>query len=1020
MATTPNRGYPIPDPTLAIHPAAQELALAIDADVDSLVGGVDAALADPGSNGIVVRTALATTVARSLTQPAAGFTISNNDGVAGNPTFALAHDLAALEALSGTGFAKRTGSDAWSVGALVSGDIPDISATYATRAYADSLVVGLIDDRGNFDASGNAFPTSGGSGAAGAILKGDLWTISVAGALGGVAVNIGDQVRSLADTPGQTASNWAISEANIGYVPLSQSLADGKIYVGNGSGIGTAVTPSGDLSMSNAGAFTIAPQNSAYWRGKVTDETGVGLWVFNDSPTLITPVLGVASGTSLNLSGNLTVGGNVASHLIPSLPDTFDLGSFTNPWRSGHISELNSTLFAQNTISVIGGWLIVTKDEGTVNEDVDTSETQIDFGTNAIAANDFIVFRSAGAVEYMQAASLVSGTTWNVTRNVDGSGANAWPQGSVWVNFGYNGTGRIELNANSTPRIGMFTQGTTYNSQTELLRLGDLNTWGPYAAEAYGFATGIYGVASKTWETIEQTNGIRLGVNTTTLFKVDTSGNVAMGEVATDQGNVFWNTSNKRLEFRGSTAGTVVQAYVDTTGAITAGSGNVVLDANGIGIAYTGTQTLDSIRWLRSGSIFAQMVGVAGANGATWRTFVTDPSAIGTSTAGLWTAHTGVTQQVNFEIQNQVGSNSFAALGGHSSFAGIRIDNNDWSLVNTGPERFLDLRYREGTVDAFYDMVLLSKNSTGTPAVSYGASLRFRLESSTTEDQDAARVGALWTTATHASRTSAFVIQTVNNAGSLAEVARFAGNGDTTLAGSLFLAEGGVINWDNGDVTLTQAGDLVTLAGADLKVTGTVINLSSSSALNHYSAVSAFQLGGNAMLFGTTARGAGGSWNLALNGYFDNTAVAWKYISTDKAAYYQQYDGGHIFSVAASGTAGNNIAFATGLTIFNSGGVSIGAASDKGAGSIHAITVWRNGTSLDHVFEDGYDLLSIDTMTSYFRENKHLPTIPTREVHDSGSTDMGALTDRLWETVEVQALYISELHERLKVVESRT
>lgn len=89
----------------------------------------------------------------------------------------------------------------------------------AVKAYADALVVGLIDDRGNFDASGNVFPSSGGSGTAGAILKGDLWLISVAGTLGGVSVAVGDQVRALADTPGQTAGNWAISEANIGYVP---------------------------------------------------------------------------------------------------------------------------------------------------------------------------------------------------------------------------------------------------------------------------------------------------------------------------------------------------------------------------------------------------------------------------------------------------------------------------------------------------------------------------------------------------------------------------------------------------------------------------------------------------------------------------------------------------------------------------------------------------------------------------------------------------------------------------------
>lgn len=93
----------------------------------------------------------------------------------------------------------------------------------ATKAYADSLVIGLVDDRGNYNASSNLFPASGGSGTAGAILKGDLWTISVAGTLGGSAVTAGDLVRALVDTPGQTAGNWAVTENNIGYVAENQS-----------------------------------------------------------------------------------------------------------------------------------------------------------------------------------------------------------------------------------------------------------------------------------------------------------------------------------------------------------------------------------------------------------------------------------------------------------------------------------------------------------------------------------------------------------------------------------------------------------------------------------------------------------------------------------------------------------------------------------------------------------------------------------------------------------------------------
>lgn len=100
------------------------------------------------------------------------------------------------------------------------------TGTLATTAYADALVVGLLDDRGNYDASVNTFPAAGGSGTAGAILKGDVWYISVAGTLGGVAVVIGDLVRALADTPGQTAGNWSVLEHNLGYTPENTANKD--------------------------------------------------------------------------------------------------------------------------------------------------------------------------------------------------------------------------------------------------------------------------------------------------------------------------------------------------------------------------------------------------------------------------------------------------------------------------------------------------------------------------------------------------------------------------------------------------------------------------------------------------------------------------------------------------------------------------------------------------------------------------------------------------------------------------
>jgi hypothetical protein len=82
------------------------------------------AIAGLSSNGLIARTSATTAAARTLTAPAAGFTITDGNGVAGNPTFVLANDLAAAEAINTTGFVRRTATDTWSASAIVDGDLP--------------------------------------------------------------------------------------------------------------------------------------------------------------------------------------------------------------------------------------------------------------------------------------------------------------------------------------------------------------------------------------------------------------------------------------------------------------------------------------------------------------------------------------------------------------------------------------------------------------------------------------------------------------------------------------------------------------------------------------------------------------------------------------------------------------------------------------------------------------------------------------------------------------------------------
>lgn len=93
----------------------------------------------------------------------------------------------------------------------------------AVKSYTDTAivaaVVGLADYRGTYDASGNVFPSAGGSGAAGAVLKADFWICSVQGTLGGVVTSPGSLIISKQDAPGQTAGNWDLVEHEFSYAP---------------------------------------------------------------------------------------------------------------------------------------------------------------------------------------------------------------------------------------------------------------------------------------------------------------------------------------------------------------------------------------------------------------------------------------------------------------------------------------------------------------------------------------------------------------------------------------------------------------------------------------------------------------------------------------------------------------------------------------------------------------------------------------------------------------------------------
>ena len=81
-----------------------------------------------------------------------------------------------------------------------------------------------------------------------------------------------------------------------------------------------------------------AATTSAELAGVISDETGTGALVFANTPTLVTPNIGVATGTSLVLSGDLTVNGTtttVNSTTLTVDDKNIELGSTASPNDAG-------------------------------------------------------------------------------------------------------------------------------------------------------------------------------------------------------------------------------------------------------------------------------------------------------------------------------------------------------------------------------------------------------------------------------------------------------------------------------------------------------------------------------------------------------------------------------------------------------------------------------------------------------------------------------------------------------------
>ena len=323
----------------------------------------------------------------------------------------------------------------------------------------------------------------------------------------------------------------------------------------NGSGTRTAYRANSVSKNVNGGAGLVNNGGNTLLTNDVTLDVGAGTGI-----TVNADNVAVDQAFSPTWTGSHTFNQSTSlSHALPRTNDTYDLGSEALRWRQAFVSELETILLKQKAVMAVDGAIILGKQNGTFNGDITAVQTQIDFGTTMIP-NDFLYVAGNNKIEYMQVGTLVSGTTYNVTRNVDGSGADAWTSGQAWISFGYNGDTRIEISkANG---IRLLRQGTTYNSLIEIVTL-DADGLSVIAGTA-GSDLQSYKFTDSSGTVLSRIAAYLIGASNYLETKVEKT-NVANQVSATAKSTTGYGAVSDIIAIQGNKIA-LVRASIDTTG----------------------------------------------------------------------------------------------------------------------------------------------------------------------------------------------------------------------------------------------------------------------------------------------------------------------------------------------------------------------------------------------------------------------------------------------------------------------
>lgn len=240
---------------------------------------------------------------------------------------------------------------------------------------------------------------------------------------------------------------------------------------------------------------------------------------------------------------------------------------------------LRTTILLYNAVLATNGTQITAKSAAKLRSDVAVPSSPT-YGTTTVTVdvldqdglshaasqlfvvNDILYMKDglAGLTWFKVSAVSDQTTFWRYTAIImAGTNNITYRTGLGTLDYGQSGQGFITLTADqvNSPYIQMATHAATFSSSdasgtlvlTPRLRLGNLNGSYGYATNIYGFGTGQYGTAGQSWLTVDPTNGVRIGNNTTVLTQVDAAGNASFsGSITSSSGTIAgWSISSTQL-----------------------------------------------------------------------------------------------------------------------------------------------------------------------------------------------------------------------------------------------------------------------------------------------------------------------------------------------------------------------------------------------------------------------------------------------------------------------------------------